>query len=352
MAITKNIKTIIATTAATLIAAFPAMAEDASPVPDPQIASQASSAPAVQQNDTIARAAAAYGTYQTDVGELHAKGLHSAEDVNIALDKLAGQNPAQLSRGWLAYAALVASQSPELRESVREVVAAYGREGMSNGMMADSGYVRRVLKGGNGAVSLALAATTADSRRLDRSASYFREQAYALQGSSWAKARIRGNTMSNKVDTLIAASRVERAPRSTIVTALQSPDMDGALQQAGRSGAPSLWDGVVDAAQGIRFPTLRTASLNPGSHNIRRGQEHTADQIATLAAFRIMGVDSSNSSQVRAALGEGPMRSCIKVAQLNVNQCVQSNSAPFETVDCMGKHAIGEVSECFGEASN
>lgn len=349
MAITSKLVVVAATT---LFCALSVSAEDASPVPEGQIAAQATATPAVRRADPISQAAAAYGTYHTNVGELHNKGLHSASDVTNALDTIGGQNPAQLSRGWLAYAALVASQSPELRTSVREVVAAYGKEGIANGMMADSGYVRRVLDGGNGAVSLALAATTADSRRLNRSAAFFREQAYELQAVGWAKARLRGNTMTNKVDQLIAASRVERAPRGTIVTAFNSPQMDGALQQAGRSGAPSLWDGVVDAAQGIRFPSIRNASLSSGNRRIARGQEHTADRIATLAAFRIMGVDSSNSSQVRTSLGEGPMRSCIKVAQLNVNQCVQSNSSPFETVDCIGKHAIGEVSECFGEASS
>lgn len=329
-----------------------AIAEDASPAPLEQTASQASSSQISRQSDPIARAAAFYGTYNKDVGELHSRGLNSAADVDNALTTLAGQNPAQLSRGWLAYAALVASQSPELRTSVREVVAAYGRDGISKGMIADTGYVRRVLSGGNSAVSLAFAATTADSKRLDRSASYFREQAYTLQGQGWAKTKLRRNSMNSKVDNLIAASRVERAPRGNLVTAFESPTIDGVLQQAGNTGAPSLWDGVVDAASGIRFPSLRNPSLSARRQTIRRGHEQTADKIATLAAYRIMGVDAKNSGQVRQAMGEGPLRSCVSKAQLNINQCVAANSFPFETVDCIGKHAIGEVSECFGGASN
>lgn len=342
----------ILTAAATaLFMIAPVAAEDAIYAPPVISVSQSTSAVA-GNSDPLARAAAAYGTYQKNVGELHSRGLNSVKDVDNALTTLAGQNPAQLSRGWLAYAGLVASQSPELRSSVREVVAAYGAEGISSGMVTDSNYVRRVLTGGNSSVSLALAATNADNRRLQRSASYFREQAYTLQGQGWAKTKLRGPQMSSKVDTLIASARTERPARGAIVTAFSSPNINSALQQAGTSGAPSLWDGVIDAASGIRFPSLRNPTLRASQRTVRRGHEATADKIATLAAFRIIGVNSSNASYVNQALGEGPVRGCVSKAQLNINQCVAANSFPFETVDCIGKHAIGEVGACFGQASN
>lgn len=342
---------IAAAAAATLLSVAPVNAEDANSTPTIVIAGQVSGSLG-QQSDPMARAAAFYGTYQKDVGELQSRGLNSVQDVDNALNTLAGQNPAQLSRGWIAYAGLVASQSPELRTSVREVVAAYGSDGISSGMVADSGYVRRVLSGGTDAVSLAFAATTADTRRLDRTANYFREQAYSLQAQGWAKTKLRGNQMNSKVDSLIASARTERAARGTMVTAFSSPNINSALQQAGSSGAPSLWDGVVDAAAGIKFPTFRNPTGRTIRRSVKRGHEATADKIATLAAFRIIGVDSTNASYVRQTLGEGPMRGCVSKAQLNINQCVAANSFPFETVDCIGKHAIGEVSECFAEASN
>lgn len=343
---------ILFTAATAILLGLTAQADDANSAPAQQSVSQTAAVPAVVQGDPIARAAAAYGSYHTDVGELEEKGLNSVGDVDHALNTLAGQNASQLSRGWLAYAALVASQSPELRTSLREVVAAYGRDGLAGGIAVDAGYVRRVLDGGDEAVALALVATSADSQKLSRSAEYFREQAYALQGQSWAKTKLRSPQMRSKVDSLISSSRVERAPRVTIVTAFQSPEIDGALQRAGNTGAPSLWDGVITAATGVQFPSLRSPSLTSNRSSLRRGHEHTADKIASLAAYRIMGVGTDNAPQVQTVLGEGPMRSCVTTAQLNINQCVAANSFPFETVDCIGKHAISEVSECFGEASN
>ncbi|MEO9971730.1 MAG: hypothetical protein ABJG15_18180 [Hyphomonadaceae bacterium] len=341
-------KTLIsATIAATL--AMPATAQDASPVPTISSAQQIVSASAqnARQPDIIGRMAASYGTFQSDVGDIQRRGLNSTADVNNALDKLAGQNSAQLSRGWLAYAALIASQSPELRTSIRDVVSAYGTQTIASGLQADRQYVRRDLNGGEASVSLAFSAIAADARRLNRTASYFREQAFALQGASWAKTKMRRGEMDSKINTFMAATRTERSPRGEIVSAIGHPSSTSAYVQAGMPGAPSLWDGSIAASTGISFPS-HGRSVRSSQHTTRhRGRNDTADQVATLAAFRIMGANPQLSGQIRSTIGEGPMSPCIRSAQLNVNQCIASNAFPFETVDCIGKHAIGEVSECF-----
>ena len=271
----------------TLVAtfAFSTNAQDASLVPIVSSGQQIASASSqnIRQSDLIARTAASYGSFQSDVGDIHRRGLNSTADVSNALDKLAGLNSAQLSRGWLAYAALVASQSPELRTSVREVVAAYGTQTIANGLQADRQSVRRDLNGGEASVSLAFSALAADSRRLNRTASYFREQAFALQGASWAKTKMRRNQMNSKIDSFMAASRSERAPRGEIVSALQQPSSNAAFAQAGRPGAPSMWDGTVDSRTGIRFPS-QTTTTRTTSHTPRRGRNANACLLYTSDA--------------------------------------------------------------------
>ena len=329
----------------------PALAQDASLVPivsaGQQIATRTTQR--APRPDAIAQMAASYGSFQSDVGDIQRRGLNSTADVTNALDKLAGQNSAQLSRGWLAYAALIASQSPELRTTVREVVSAYGTQTIMSGLLADPEYVRRDLYGGEAAVSMAYSALGADSRRLNRTASYFREQAFALQGASWAKTKMRRNEMDNRVNRFMTASRGERAARGDIVSALQQPNSNAAFSQAGAPGAPSLWDGSISASTGILFPSSRSGVRTTQHASQRRGRNRTADMVATLAAFRIVGAGPEVSGQIRNAVGEGPMSPCIRRAQLNINQCIASNAFPFETVDCIGKHAIGEVSECFNK---
>lgn len=345
-------KTLLSATLAAVFA-LSTNAQDASPVPIVSSGQQiaVTSAQNARQPDFIARSAASYGSFQSDVGDIQRRGLNSTADVNGALDKLAGQNSAQLSRGWLAYAAMIASQSPELRTSVREVVSAYGTQTIASGLQADRQYVRRDLNGGEASVSLAFSALSADARRLNRTASYFREQAFALQGASWAKTKMRRGEMDSKINTFMASTRSERSPRGEIVSAISHPSSTTAFVQAGMPGAPSLWDGSIAASTGIQFPRQSSAVRTSHRSAPRRGRNDTADQIATLAAFRIMGVNPQLTGQIRATMGEGPMSPCIRSAQLNVNQCIASNAFPFETVDCIGKHAIGEVSECFANSA-
>jgi hypothetical protein len=328
-----------------------ANAQDANPVPIASSAQQIATTTTqnVRRRDVIAQMAASYGSFQSDVGDVQRRGLNSTADVSNALQKLAGQNSAQLSRGWVAYAALIASQSPELRATVRDVVSAYGQQTIVSGLQADRQYVRRDLNGGDAAVTMAFSALGADSRRLNRTASYFREQAFSLQGASWAKTKMRRNEMDSKINSFMASSRSERSPRGEIVSALQQPGSNSAFVQAGVPGAPSLWDGSINPSTGIQFPSRSTAVRTAQRTSHRRGPSQTADMVATLAAFRIMGAGPEMSGQIRSTVGEGPMSPCIRSAQLNVNQCIASNAFPFETVDCIGKHAIGEVSECFSK---
>lgn len=351
----KNSNLVLAAAVA-LFAITPALADDASPAPDQLASSQTvttqRAVPQTRQIDPIARSAAYYGTFQKDVRDAQNRGLNSLQDVDLTISTLAGQNAAQLSRGWLAYAALVTSQSPDFRQAVREMAAAYGPQDAAKYIAADPTLVRRTLRGGNEAVALSLAATAADNRRLVSAADHFHDLSISLQSQGWAKKKYSKGWMLTKVNTLTANSRSERPARRDMVTAFSSPSIDGALQQAGTNGAPSLWDGVVNAASGVSFPSLRNPIARVSRPNSRSINENTANQIASIAAFRIMGQEASSSGQVRQALSQGPIRQCIVFSQLNMNQCIESNYVPFETADCINEHAIRGVSKCFAKATN
>lgn len=320
-------------------------ADDANTVPGETVNSSRSST----RLDNISRAAAVYGTYHNDVSGIQNKPLSSASDIDNALTNLGGQNAGQLSNGWLAYSALVAAQDAEFRAAVRDIEGFYGKDRVMSGMRNDIAYAR-TLDGANGAVSLALAASDADSRRLSDAAAYVKEQAYTLQGSGWAKARIRdANGMAASIDR---TSKSGRAPSSTIVSALQSPTLDNALSQAGGSGAPSLWDSTMDTASGIRFPSLRKPSFTARRHDVKLGREQVANRIATLAAYRVMGVDNQTASQISSAMADTQTSSCIRRSQLNLQQCVAASYRQYELPYCISQHALQEISDCIGSVNN
>ena len=307
---------------------------------------QESQADEEKSGDAISNSAAVYATYQSEVTDVKAKPLGSAKDIDEALTSLGGHNPDSLSSGWISYSALIASQDPEYRAAVRDIADFYGRETMMTGMANDVRYAR-TLNGGDNAVSAALAATEADSRRLSTAAAYVKEQAYSLQASGWAKAKI-GNSRA-KASSLDKIQRAGIPASQALVSAFSASDIDGVLVQAGAAGAPSLWDNVSGAASAIRFPAAMTAAgLKLNRKRVKYGKEPIADQIATLAAFRVLGEEAATPAQMTKAMSERETRGCMNMANLNLQQCVAAANQQYEVPFCIGEHALADVGKCIG----
>ncbi|HPE48943.1 MAG TPA: hypothetical protein PLR76_11120 [Hyphomonas sp.] len=298
-----------------------------------------------QSGDKISDSAAVYATYQSEVTDVKTKPLSSANDIDHALTSLGGHNPDRLSSGWISYSALIASQDPEYRAAVHDIESFYGRDALLKGLSMDARYARK-LNGGDNAVSAALTATDADSRRLNSAAAYVKEQAYSLQAAGWAKAKI-GNARAkaSKLDDTQNAGIPAAAP---LLTAFSAPDIDSVLAQAGVSGAPSLWDNVSTAASAVRFPAAVTSGLNLNRKRVKFGKEPIADQIATLAAYRVLGADSATPGQLSAAMNERETENCMSMANLNLQQCVAAANQQYEVPFCIGEHALSDVGKCIG----
>ena len=306
-------------------------------------AQSASSAP---QNDAISKAAAVYGTYQGSVSDFRGKPFSSAGDIDRALTELGGHNSQQLSKGWLSYSALVASQNQEFRAAINESVSHYGRDRILLGLRNNYAYARTI-KGGNAAVGSALTAIDADARRLRSAAAQVKEQAYTLQSAGWAKAKI-GNA-GKKADGIMATTRAGRPASGNIMSAMTSPDANTNFARAGGTGAPSLWDGVSSAASTIRFPTIGSRS---GSYKqVRRGEEQTADRIATLAAYRAVGAGTAAESAILTTMSDQQAASCLNTASLNLQQCVAAAHKQYEVPFCIGQHALAEIGDCIGKVA-
>ena len=240
---------------------------------------------------------------------------------------------------------MIPSQDPEYRAAVRDIADFYGRDSMMNGLANDVRYAR-TLNGGDNAVSAALSATEADSRRLTNAAAYVKEQAYSLQASGWAKAKI-GNSRAKAtgLDKIQQAGIPASAP---LVSAFRASDIDGVLSQAGVAGAPSLWDNVSSAASAVRFPVAVTSGLKLNRKRVKYGKEPIADQIATLAAFRVLGEDAATPAQMSKAMSERETRGCMNMANLNLQQCVAAANQQYEVPFCIGEHALADMGKCIG----
>lgn len=297
--------------------------------------------------DPITDGAAVYATFHSDVSDVRNNPLGSASDIETTLTNLGGQNPDKLSSGWLAYSAMIASQDPEYQAAVRDIASFYGEESLRLGLKNDVRYAR-TLGGGTTAVTSALGATQADRRRLEGAGAYVKEQAYSLQGTSWAKARV-GNTQGliNQMRTTAISGR---PVRSEIGAAFYDSNIDAVLSNAAGNSAESLWDGVSTAAGAVQFPILNLG-YSGRDPRIRAGKEPVADKIATLAAYRILGSEETPAADMRTAMKERTTKNCLNMAQLNLHQCVAAAHKQYEVPFCIGEHALTDVGECIGDVT-
>src|SRR6185295_13308575 len=99
------------------------------------------SAPA--RADTVHEALEAYALYQNDVSVMLDLDVDSAQAVNGALARLSRHDPARVSRGWIAYGALTAAQSPAFAAGLESRVRQFGRAQVLQQLRNDVTYARR-----------------------------------------------------------------------------------------------------------------------------------------------------------------------------------------------------------------
>lgn len=327
--------------------AEPAIAPVETPPTEPVQAAPAPAAAPLAGPDALARAAAVYATYQGDVTWVRDNPLSSVEDIERALNSLGTQNTDGLTRGWIAYSALVANQTPEFIEALRKADAYYGRDRMLRGLANDGRYARS-FAGADTAVSRAVAAIAADSRRITSTGAIVKEQAYSLQSQGWAKKRF--VNPAAKVELLSASALSGRPLDPGFLGAVASPDFAQSLSGAGLSQA-SLWEGVTTGASALKFPTLGLSGLSSVPiRRVRVAKDPVADRIATLAAFRALDASGPEyASQLAPILREQDTESCLVKAQLNLQQCVIAVHDQFEVPFCIGEYALTEIGNCLGD---
>lgn len=293
---------------------------------------------AAQATDKVADSAAVYMTYQTDADDVAAKPFKSTTDIDNALKALGGYNADQLTTGWIAYSAMIAAQDPEFRATVRDLEAFYGRDAMVNGF-AKGGRYARSLGGGDNAVGAAIDATDKDVTRLYSAGAIVKEQGYSLQGYGWAKSRIRnGNSRAANVKVLQGQNKLADSGLVAALTGTASPGVS--LQPA--SG---VTEGVTTVASAVRLPQISALQRRKAKF----GREGVADQIATLAALRIMGTTNIDQTKLSAAMLDPSVQSCMKMQNLQLQGCVAGVGQEFELPHCISQHALTEIGDCLGD---
>lgn len=287
-----------------------------------------------QPRDTaLERAAAEYVQYREDIAAIEATPFTSAETTREAHRRLSAHTAEELSRGWVAYAALVAADTPAFREALEKEISSRKKvNGLSGAdaffakLAKDPAYPRQ-LAGADEAISRVLAMTKHDAARFATLGEAFKEQAYALQKTSWGKAKIpTGSVRLSDAESFARSRPSATAPTFASVTekGVTSPSL---------SSVNSAWnpDWGKDVGSG--------RMTEPNAQVIMNRVLHLA------ARYSVGGV---NTKTVDVYAKNDKSNSCLSFAALTLKQCIAATRAPYEEAFCLGEHALNDTASCIG----
>lgn len=285
------------------------------------------------REDALERRAAEYVAFREDVAALEATPFTSAETTREAHRRLSAHNSDDLSAGWVAYAALVAADTPAFREALEKEVSSKkkvngmtGIDAFNAKLAADPAYPRQ-LAGSKEAMDRVLAMTTHDAARFTALGEAFKEQAYALQKTSWGKAKI--SASSARLSDADAFARSRPAPRA--------PNMPGVTEKGVTS--PSL-----ASATGAWSPDW---GKDAGSGRMTEANAQIImNRVLNLAArYSVGGV---NSKMVDIYAKNDKSNSCLSFSALTLKQCIAATRTSYEEAFCIGEHALNDTASCIG----
>ena len=278
--------------------------------------------PAINLSQGVAEDAAVYLAFARDIATIRG-GFENPEAIQAALRKGSAYDPGQISRGMVAYASIVALQSPAFVAGVNQYgVNPTGRQKMIADIVADP-RTASYMPGADEAAGLIMAALDADIDALTAAANSVENDAYAAQADgrrSWAIAHITDR------ETRLAGAKALSGQ-----TMLPSATESARLFAAGNSGA-----GVTIAGS-----RRRQAPYPPVVAN--------ALALAALAALGAAGEDARANT---AALQSEPVsNNCLNESKLNLYQCLAASRPSYEDMFCVGRHIVRDLATCTRSAA-
>ena len=278
----------------------------------------ARSSPHIRLNQSVADAAAVYMAFSRDMATLEG-GFTSPDQIQAALRRGAAYDPEQISRGLVAYASILALQSPEFVSGVWGMADDQaGRERIVARIVADPSYAS-TLPGAQAAAGLVMATLGADIDALARAANSIENDAYAIQNPwdprrSWATAEVRDR--QGRLD-LAKAQSIRITP----------PSGEAAqLYRAAHSGGGAL--PVSGAPRRPPYPPAVTNAL-------------------ALAALAALGYAGENAKANTDALQfDRVSQGCLTMSKLNLFQCLAASRPNYEDMFCLGRHIVRDLATC------
>lgn len=274
--------------------------------------------PAIALNQSVAEAASVYVAFVRDLNTVKAGGFQSAEEIQAEIRKGAAYDAAQMSRGMIAYGAILALQSPEYVAGVRQFGSDPAqRQQMINRIVADPAYAA-TLPGAEAAVGLMVNTLIRDIDALTYIADGVEADAYTIQERNDPRRRWATQHVANR------EGRLEGA-KSLSVPRLPSAEESARLFAAAHNGT-----GLVSER------AMRSAPYTPAVVN--------SLAIAALAALGAAGEDAKANTD--ALTLESNNEFCLNMSKLMLYQCLAASRPNYEDIFCTGRHIVRDLAQC------
>ena len=274
--------------------------------------------PAVSLNEGVAQAASIYVAFMREVGTIKA-GFPDAESIQAAIRRGASYEPAQLSRGMIAYGSILALQSPEFVSGVRTfAVDPAIRQDVIGKIIADPAYAAS-LPGADAAAGLIVETIGRDSAAMMVIAEAVEGDAYTIQERNDPRRRWATVHIADR------ATRLEGAKSLSALRMLPSAEESARLFAAANTGS------------GLTLTPARADA--PYTPAVVRSLA-----LAALAALGAGGEDSRANTE--ALTVEQNSEFCLNMSKLMLFQCLAASRPSYEDMFCVGRHVARDLATC------
>ena len=281
------------------------------------VARQERGAPGVSLAHDVVAAASAFETYTRGAGAISA-GFGSGGNVADALATGAAYQPEQLDAGMIAYGAIAALQEEGFIDGVRQAARETPAEVLVARLEENPDSVLEIA-GVGAAASRAQAALLKRGAPLGATGKAVKQAAYDVQHQDWSKGPI-----------------ADSAGRLAKVKAMSAQFFKPADEDAGR---------LIQAA---------TAPRENAGMGAEGGAAFTPVTVrsAALAALAVLGAAGDEDvAKLDKVLVEKKSGYCMKMAKLNLYQCLAVAGPHYEDVFCLGQHALIDTAQCVNDAA-
>ena len=275
--------------------------------------------------------AAAYVYLRSDIAAVEGTTMKSAKAMREAHNRLGSFEAKDMGAAWVAYAALVAADTPAFAEAIeKKTNKKKARETFLQSLRDNPASVRD-LDGANAAIDAIRAVAARDATRINALGDRFIADAYRLQNDGWAKSKIAqsGSQRLNATKAYAAGRTFPPSARSVHI----------------RTKAGNVRPNLL--ADPVWTPEWSPTSTPP-SEAERTGVLMT--RVLVLAARYATG-DLQPGHLDAYAKSKASSR-CFVNARLNLDQCIAASRTPYEEAFCLGEHALNDVSYCVGWVAN